>query len=97
MTPSVFQVIAGLSLLVVAGYVIRCLKTNAEFDMSTVVVLVLQSGGIVGGGLLISSAFFEEAKELVQQYDLYAHIAGLVVLLTCGRGACTQIFGSRKK
>ena len=97
MTPTVFQVIAGLSILAVGGYIARCFATKNEIDSSIIVVLVLQSGGIIGGILLISSAFYPEAKQLVQQYDLYAHIAGLVVLVTCGRGAFGQIFGNGKK
>lgn len=85
----------GLVLLVIYWY--RCRAARVEFNQSVIVSAVFQSSGIVCGLVLVAGVFFEDARKLIQEIDLYIFISGLVVLATSLKGVHQEIFNSTKK
>lgn len=88
---------AILGLLLVFVYWARCWYHDIEFDLSVVVNVVFQASGVVCGVLLIAGTFFEQARQHIQQIDLYVFVSGLVVLVTCCRGIYKEAFRKVRK
>ncbi len=85
-----------LGLVLIGIYTYRCHASKVEFDQSILVSTIFQAGGIVCGVLLAAGVFIDEAKQLIQEIDLYILISGIVVLSTSVKGVINDIFRSTK-
>ena len=90
----VFIPSALLGIIFILIYWYRCNTANKEFNMAVMVNAILQSSGIVCGILLAAGTMFEDARELINEIDLYVFISGLVVLAASIKGLNNDVFQS---
>jgi hypothetical protein len=77
---------AVLGILFVLLYVIRCWKSQTEFNLAVMINSIFQASGIICGCFLIAGIFSEELRKLMAGIDLYILVSGLAVLAVSIQG-----------
>lgn len=92
----IFYPSAAIGLVLLTIYFFRCRATKSEFNLSLIANVILQASGIVCGTLLVIGTFYEPAREILKNIDIYILISGLVVVGTSIKSIHKDIFASTK-
>ncbi len=93
--PLIWVPSAILTLLLVAVYVIGCLRGRRRFDVAVMVNVAFNATGVVGGTLLIASPFLPSLRANLLSLWVYILIGGLAVLAVSTRNIHRDVFSSR--
>jgi hypothetical protein len=88
----------GLAAVLILVYVVRCYRSDLQYDQSILIDIVLNASGIVCGGFLIGASCFPQIMARISGINLYVLIGGLAVLAVSFQGLYRDVFaglGSR--
>ena len=87
--------VLGLALLGIYWY--RCHMAKKEFNTSMIAIVVLQASGIICGLVLIVGTFYDPARDLLRDIEIYILISGLFVIATSAKSIKNDIFVATAK
>lgn len=92
--PIIFIPSAVLGLLFVGVYSFRCWRNGSNFNLATIINIVLQASGVVAGSLLIASTFSADLRNRLNGIDIYILISGIAVFAVSLQGLRRDVFPS---